>query len=135
MLIDELIERAFCDGYEYALEEQREFNRKARKLIRDGFFFKNGLKVIKKNPELASASKSEIKRRGRLASRGIGKPTNINEKITKKDRLLDDISYFNREAIKSAKNGNIRGVGNFLDTKELVKENLSKLNKQNYKKL
>jgi hypothetical protein len=25
MLIDELIERAFCDGYEYALEEQKEF--------------------------------------------------------------------------------------------------------------
>ena len=25
MLIDELIERAFSDGYEYALEEQREF--------------------------------------------------------------------------------------------------------------
>ena len=24
MLIDELIERAFSDGYEYALEEQRE---------------------------------------------------------------------------------------------------------------
>ena len=26
MLIDELIEKAFCDGYEYALMEQREFN-------------------------------------------------------------------------------------------------------------
>ena len=39
MLIEELIKKAFSEGYEYALEEQREFNRKARKLIRDGFFF------------------------------------------------------------------------------------------------
>ena len=132
MLIDELIEKAFCDGYEYALEEQREFNRKARKIMRDGFFFENGLKVVKKH-NIQPVSISEIKKRGRLASRGIGKPANINEKITKKDRLLDDISYFNREAIKSAKNGNIQEVENFLDTKELVKENLSKLNKQSYK--
>lgn len=32
MIIDELIEKAFCEGYEYALEE-REFNSKASKLI------------------------------------------------------------------------------------------------------
>lgn len=34
MLIDELIEKAFSDGYEYALMEQREFNNAPQKELR-----------------------------------------------------------------------------------------------------
>ena len=34
MLLEELIEKVFSDGYEYALMEQREFNNAAQKELR-----------------------------------------------------------------------------------------------------
>jgi hypothetical protein len=51
MLIDELIERAFCDGYEYALMEQREFNSFSQKMLRRKFDYQSGIKSISNAPK------------------------------------------------------------------------------------
>jgi hypothetical protein len=73
MLISELIEKAFSDGYEYALMEQREFNNADQKELR--------------------------KRLGKVFNRDAGtKIHNINEKIFKKQEYLSKLGELKKRA-------------------------------------
>jgi hypothetical protein len=61
MLIEELIERAFSDGYEYALEEQREFARGSiRALKKQGKMNINMLSKFKKKHPTATLNNDEL---------------------------------------------------------------------------
>ena len=96
MLIDELIERAFCDGYEYALE-QKEFNNRAQKILRRKFDFQRGIKSISNAPKSVRKEiiqkPNEIIERGRFYNRFSGftgdpsQPINIHHKIN--DRAIE----------------------------------------------
>ena len=73
MLLEELIEKAFSDGYEYALMEQREFNNAAQKELR--------------------------KRLGKVFNKEAGtKIHNINEKIFKKQEYLNRLEKLKKRA-------------------------------------
>ena len=88
MLIDELIEKAFCEGYEYA---QKEFNNFQQKMLRRGFDYQSGIKSISTAPKSVqrklTQNHSEILGSGRVYNRVGGftgpnqKPTNIHHKI------------------------------------------------------
>jgi hypothetical protein len=91
MLLEELIEKAFSDGYEYALMEQREFNSFSQKMLRRGFDYKSGLKSISTAPKSVqrklTQNHNEIIGSGRAYNRIGGftgpnqTPTNIHHKI------------------------------------------------------
>ena len=77
MLIEELIEKAFCDGYEYA---QKEFNSLAQKELR--------------------------KKLGKVFNRDAGtKIHNINEKIFKKQEYLNKLGVLKKRAAADRKLG------------------------------
>lgn len=116
--IDELIEKAFSDGYEYA---QREFNskaQKARRLIAD--LNESKAKVVDLLKENSTTDKyhglKELALKdGRLQrhQRPIGR-FNLNDKINHKQRCvennkkdLDHIDHLKKEIRKNLKNGQL----------------------------
>lgn len=105
MLIEELIEKAFSDGYEYALMEQREFagNTKVlNKFKKSAYEIKRGLELNNSNlalrPEssfrrdlLRRTNPDEIahvaKNKARMHNRTFEKLGNIHDKINKRGNL------------------------------------------------
>ena len=148
MLIDELIEKAFCDGYEYA---QKEFNNRAQKMLRNKFDISRGYKNLSKeanNPNspfrgyfkerLKVISPEELKREGRISAERLltpSAPKNINEKITLKQGKLDDIKRYDQEARKAAYKGGKNAYETVVEYQEigkLAENNLRLLNKYKY---
>ena len=85
MLLEELIEKAFSDGYKYALEEQREFGVKSKLLGA----FASGAYQAKEAAKYGYSEDEYKKKRAGYALKGLFTPltaTVIKKKVEKMER-------------------------------------------------